>query len=159
MAMLFIDIFDPDSYKVMRDAIDAQHRGHPCVEVIPFCNGSVYSYLPLLAFAWMKFIALGEDCFLLLKILDCVDGRAQYHMEDIMTCITSIDGTIDCDLSPDFVGIDNVDYLASLFRRSDMLGAKVMTLVTASGDIYMGYNAIRLHFCSVEDGYSMCCAN
>lgn len=107
----------------------------------------------------MKFIALGEDCFLLLKILDCEDGRAQYQTENIMKCITSIDEAIDCDLSPDFISIDNVDYLASLFRRSDMLGAKVMTLVTASGDVYMGYNAIRLHFRSIEDGYSICCAS
>ncbi len=153
--MLFLEINDPDSYNILSEAISSQNSGHPRVEVVPISNGSVYSYLPLLAFAWMKYLELADDCTLMLRLLDCEFGREQYRLEDIITCVTSIDETITCDLSHDFIGVENVNYLASLLNRSEMLNIKVMTLVTPRGDVYMGYSSIRLYFRSIEDGYAL----
>ncbi len=145
MAIIYLDIFDPQACQVLEQAIKCEEKGHEKFEVIPIPNGSILAFLPLLAFAWMKKNLDVDDSRTLLMLIESSMGPSEYWLNRVLGVIRFCGGDKSPTLAENLISFENVRFLSDLLAKSDLLQIKALTMTRSNGRVYIGYGEI--HHC------------
>lgn len=143
MPVLYLDIFDPQVFGVLEQAMELEEKSGVVFEVVPIFNGSILSYLPLLAFAWLKRESIDNDCLLLHALLKTSIGSTEYWLCRVLGTMKLHGGGEDSRLAEQLLCIDNVRFLTDLLARSELLEIKALTMTQSNGRVYIGYAEIQ----------------
>ena len=151
MPILYLDIFDPQVYGILEQAMELEEISGVVFEVVPISNGSILSYLPLLAFAWLKRESIDNDCLLLHSLLKTSIGTSEFWLSRVLGTMKLHGGGEDSRLAEQLLCIDNVRFLTDLLARSELLEIKAWTMTQSNGRVYIGYGEVQGFMCQYLD--------
>ena len=143
MPVLYLDILDPQVYGILEQAMELEEISGVVFEVVPISNGSILSYLPLLAFAWLKRESIDNDCLLLHSLLKTSIGTSEFWLSRVVGIMKIYGGGEDSRLAEQLLCIDNVRSLTNLLARSELLEIKALTMTQSNGRVYIGYAEVQ----------------
>lgn len=142
MAVLYLDVFDSKSYEILEKVMELEESWHDEFDIVPIFNGSILTYRPLLALAWMQRAAPGNDCLFLLTLLE-KSAPSVYSLDHILSSIRACGGGYDLGIRRHLIADANVNYLSSLLARSELLKIKALTMTFPKGRVYIGIREVH----------------
>lgn len=144
MAVLYLDVFDSKSYEILEKVMELEESWHDEFDIVPIFNGSILTYRPLLALAWMQRAAPGNDCLFLLTLLE-KSAPSVYSLDHILSSIRACGGGYDRGIRRHLIADANVNHLSSLLARSELLEIKALTMAEEGGRIFIGYSEVDVY--------------